>query len=78
MDTLALLAQQDGGDVAGGLLSLACVIWLLSVIVFVFWLWMLIDALLNEPTTNEKILWFLARDATGATVKHRGAIALYR
>ena len=24
-----------------------------------FWLWMLVDALINEPDTNEKILWFL-------------------
>ncbi len=24
-----------------------------------FWLWMLVDALVNEPDTNQKILWFL-------------------
>ena len=24
-----------------------------------FWLWMLVDALMNEPDTNQKILWFL-------------------
>ena len=26
---------------------------------FVFWLWMLIDAVVSEPTTEQKILWFL-------------------
>ena len=32
---------------------------MLALIASLFWLWMLIDALMNEPTTNEKILWFL-------------------
>jgi hypothetical protein len=32
--------------------------WVLLVVT-VFWLWMLIDALIHEPTTNEKLLWFL-------------------
>ena len=60
MNTLVLLAQQDGGgDALGGILSAACVLWVLGLAVGVFWLWMLIDALMNEPTTNEKILWFL-------------------
>jgi sterol desaturase/sphingolipid hydroxylase (fatty acid hydroxylase superfamily) len=60
MDTLVLVAQQDGaGDLLGGLGALACVFALIGLAVAAFWLWMLIDALLNEPTTNEKILWFL-------------------
>ena len=62
MDTLFVLAQQpapDGGDVAGGVLGFMCVVWVLVLIASLFWLWMLIDALMNEPTTNEKILWFL-------------------
>ena len=65
MDTLFVLAQQqpaptpDGGDVAGGLFGAMCVVWLLAGLASLFWLWMLIDALMNEPTTNEKILWFL-------------------
>ena len=25
----------------------------------IFWIWMLVEALMNEPTTNDKILWFL-------------------
>jgi hypothetical protein len=61
MSDLSLLAQQapDGGDLLGGLGALACFIWLISLAATVFWLWMLIDALLHEPSTNEKILWFL-------------------
>jgi hypothetical protein len=55
-----LLAQNDaGGELVGGLLSLMAVIWLLVIAASVFWLWMLVDALVNEPTTNDKILWFL-------------------
>ena len=60
MGTLVLFAQQEGGgEVAGGILSAMCIIWVLALLASVFWLWMLIDALLNEPTTNEKILWVL-------------------
>lgn len=64
MDTLILLAQDTpnaGGDggALGGLLGLACVFWVLAIVASIFWIWMLIDALMNEPTTNEKILWFL-------------------
>jgi len=62
MDTLVLLAQQDGGgggEAAGGILSAMCIFWVLALLASIFWLWMLIDALMNEPTTNDKILWFL-------------------
>jgi Phospholipase_D-nuclease N-terminal len=60
IDTLTLLAQQpDGGDVLGGAIGLMCVFWVLGILATIFWLWMLIDALMHEPTTNEKILWFL-------------------
>jgi Phospholipase_D-nuclease N-terminal len=61
MHTLILFAQQDGGsgDLLGGALGLMCLFWVLAIAASVFWLWMLIDALLHEPTTNEKILWFL-------------------
>jgi hypothetical protein len=64
METLCVLAQQPdggggGGDLLGGALGLACVFWVLAIVASLFWLWMLIDALMNEPTTNEKILWFL-------------------
>ena len=60
---LVLFAQDNGGDAAGGLftgvLSFICVVWVLVILASIFWLWMLIDALVNEPTTNDKILWFL-------------------
>jgi Phospholipase_D-nuclease N-terminal len=61
MADLVLFAQQgpDGGDFLGGLGVFVCLMWLLGLAATVFWLWMLIDALMNEPTTNEKILWFL-------------------
>ena len=32
---------------------------LFAIAASVFWLWMLIDALVNEPDTGQKILWFL-------------------
>jgi len=61
MYTSTLFAQQDGGgdDLLGGALGIMCVVWVLGIAASVFWLWMLIDALMHEPTTNEKILWFL-------------------
>jgi hypothetical protein len=33
--------------------------WLLGLVASIFWMWMLIDALLYEPTTGGKLLWFL-------------------
>ena len=62
MNELILFAQDApdaGGVLAGGLLSMVCVFWVLGIVASLFWLWMLVDALLNEPSTNEKILWFL-------------------
>jgi len=61
MNTLVLLAQNDvsGGSILGGAAVLMVVIWGLALAATVFWLWMLIDAVTNEPTTNDKILWFL-------------------
>ena len=63
MNPLILLAQNapdvTGPTWFGGAMGLMCVIWALVIVASIFWLWMLIDALLNEPTTNEKILWFL-------------------
>jgi len=56
---LLLLAQNTGvPDVVGGLFSMFLVLWILGVAT-VFWVWMLIDALVNERTTEEKLLWFL-------------------
>jgi hypothetical protein len=47
-----------GGDPFGGM-GMLCVCGVLPLLATVFWLWMLIDALVNEPTTNDKLLWFL-------------------
>jgi hypothetical protein len=38
------------------MMILFCVV---ALVATVFWLWMLVDALTNEPDTNQKILWFL-------------------
>ena len=60
MQDLLLFAQDDGGaKLFGGFLSLMCIFWVIGIIATIFWLWMLIDAIISEPTTNEKILWFL-------------------
>ena len=65
MNPLILLAQEQavpdagGSGLLGGALGVMCVLWALAIAASIFWLWMLIDALVNEPTTNEKILWFL-------------------
>ncbi|WP_298867809.1 PLDc N-terminal domain-containing protein [uncultured Gimesia sp.] len=37
-----------------------------SILCFVFWVWMLIDCLKNEPSTgNDKIIWALVMLFTG-------------
>ena len=63
MNPLILLAQETvpdaGAGLFGGAMAVMCALWALGIAATVFWLWMLIDALVNEPTTNEKILWFL-------------------
>jgi hypothetical protein len=32
---------------------------LIGLVVSIFWIWMMVDALVYEPTTGEKLLWFL-------------------
>jgi hypothetical protein len=61
MNAIHLLAQNDatGGTILGGALAVMIIFWILALAATVFWLWMLIDALTNEPTTNDKILWLL-------------------
>ncbi len=64
MNLALLFAQQtDAGAGAAGIfagsMALIVVLWIIGIIATVFWLWMLIDALVSEPTTNDKILWFL-------------------
>lgn len=43
----------------GGAVALMILFCVLGLAATVFWLWMLVDALANEPDTNQKILWFL-------------------
>jgi hypothetical protein len=61
MLNLSLLAQQDNGagSLFAGLAGIVIVFRVLALLATVFWLWMLIAAITNEPTTNDKILWFL-------------------
>ena len=33
--------------------------WIVALLLSIFWIWMLIDALVYEPTVGEKLLWFL-------------------
>jgi divalent metal cation (Fe/Co/Zn/Cd) transporter len=51
LSTFFLRAQND--------LAEQIVVVLFAFASVIFWLWMLIDALIHEPTTNDKILWFL-------------------
>jgi hypothetical protein len=37
----------------------ACFFWLLGLAATVFWIWMLVDVLVSNLPTNEKILWAL-------------------
>ena len=60
MAQLLLLAQAEGVDRMFGTMSaIMIVMFVLAIAASVFWLWMLIDALVNEPDTGQKILWFL-------------------
>jgi hypothetical protein len=54
----ALLGQNDAGLFAafGGLMIL---VWIIALLATVFWVWMLIDCLVSNMPTNEKILWAL-------------------
>ena len=60
MGTFCLLAQENvSGELVGGFLALWIILWVIGIAATIFWLWMLIDALTHEPTTNDKILWVL-------------------
>ena len=50
------MEQTNGGIAAlfGGALGLV-----ISAVVFIFWLWMLIDCLMKETDTTQKIIWAL-------------------
>jgi len=43
----------------GGAAAMMILFCVLALAASGFWLWMLVDALVNEPDTNQKILWFL-------------------
>lgn len=60
--TLFAQAAPDVGDAAGlfgGAMAIIVLFWIIGIAATIFWLWMMIDALANEPTTERKILWFL-------------------
>jgi hypothetical protein len=58
--TITLLAQVDPTvGLFGGMAAAIIIFWIIALIASIFWLWMLIDAVVYEPTTEEKILWFL-------------------
>jgi len=64
MNAFTLFAQAapqvDGAaGLLGGVFGLMVVFWIIGIVATIFWLWMLLDALANEPTTEQKILWFL-------------------
>src|SRR5205814_95148 len=57
---ILLFAQDNTAiNIFSGMAFLMIVIWVLAILANVFWLWMLIDALVNERRTEDKILWFL-------------------
>jgi hypothetical protein len=49
MDILLGVLLAFGGSLIG----------LIGLVASIFWIWMLVDALLYEPTPMEKLLWFL-------------------
>jgi phosphate starvation-inducible membrane PsiE len=60
-----LLAQANPNESAaasglvGSLLALGVIFWVFAVAATIFWLWMLVDVVVSNKETNEKILWFL-------------------
>jgi len=59
---LLTLAQNSGGEEAaivifgGVLLTIGCVF---SLVVFIFWIWMLIDCIQRDFEGNGKVVWLL-------------------
>ena len=43
----------------GGAAAMMILFCVLALAASGFWLWMLVDVLVNEPDPNQKILWFL-------------------
>ena len=60
MNAILLFAQDNTiPNMMGGMLALMVIFWIIGIAATIFWLWMLVDALVNETRTEEKILWFL-------------------
>ena len=49
--------EQTNGGIAALFTGVAGLV--ISAIVFIFWLWMLIDCLMKETDTTQKIIWAL-------------------
>lgn len=52
--------MQVQGDFAAGVFSLLCIlpVVLLSLLSAIFWVWMLVDCVSNEPSEgNDKVVW---------------------
>jgi phosphotransferase system glucose/maltose/N-acetylglucosamine-specific IIC component len=69
LHALLTLAQQGpepgaGGAAAGGLIM--CLFGIIGILVFIFWVWMLIDAIRNpELDSTMRIVWILVIVFTG-------------
>ncbi len=57
MQIVSMLA--DGGVVVAGLGLTALIFWTVTLILSVFWVWMLIDCLASNQPPMEKLIWFL-------------------
>jgi hypothetical protein len=51
-----MLGAAEAGFAAMG--GIAILFFVIAIAASIFWIWMLIDALMNEPTPAEKLLWF--------------------
>ena len=60
MTPFALLSVSSPlADLFTGVVGGMIVLWILAIAATIFWLWMLVDALVTEPTPAEKLLWFV-------------------
>jgi hypothetical protein len=59
--TLAQANTEAGAAIAGGIgLLLTCVFGIVGLLLFIFWVWMLIDAIRNPGLSDtERIIWVL-------------------
>lgn len=56
---MELIQDPVARDFLGGVFWMIALFWIVGVAATVFWLWMLIDALVSLRDPVEKILWFL-------------------